>query len=85
MDDVYLFSKIDKLYVLYSENASEENLKIALENQNIENGLIVFINEYVDNNEYLDKLKAVTGLNSCTWIERMNACDIYYLTQENSN
>ena len=85
MDDVYLFSKIDKSYVLYSENASEENLKTALENQDIDNGLIVFINEYVDNNEYLDKLKAVTGLNSCTWIERMNACDIYYLTQENSN
>lgn len=79
MDDIYLFSLIDESYVMDSKLINTDSFKNILENKNLQNGLRVFINEGNENDECIEMLLDVTGLEKCDYVKRMNACDIYYL------
>ena len=57
---------------------SEEKLKEVLKDKNLENGLIVICNESFDKQEVIDDLKNISG-QDMKHIQRMNACDIFYL------
>ena len=58
---------------------SEQNIKTVFANKDISNGIIVFINEGQENDEILAKLKEATELEGWTYLERLNACDLYIL------
>ena len=79
MDDIYLFSLIDESYIMDSKLISEENIKEILKDKNLEKGLRVFINEGNNNDECIEMILNVTGLEEWNYVKRMNACDIYYL------
>ena len=79
MDDIYLFSLIDESYIMDSKLISEENIKEILKDKNLEKGLRIFINEGNNNDECIEMILNVTGLEEWNYVKRMNACDIYYL------
>lgn len=81
LDDILLFSKIDKSYIAKDTECNDENVKKILEKENTQNGLIIFINEENENDEILETIKNVTNLEKITHLKRMNACDIYYISK----
>lgn len=79
LDDLYLFTILDKSYIMDVREFNEETLNKIFTNINLENGLIVIINEGIEHKTYLDKLSEMLNLKSCDYVQRMNACDIYEL------
>ena len=78
LDDIYLCTLSPETYILDVNSLSEEKLKEVLKDKNLENGLIVICNEGFDKQEVIDDLKKISG-QDMEHIQRMNACDIYYL------
>ena len=79
MDDLYLFTKIDKSYILDSQLFSKEKIKDIFEGINTNEGIRVVITEGLPQT---DQVYAVMeALNKDTFIElkRMNACNIYVI------
>lgn len=81
LDDIYSFIKIEESYILDVNLASEEKIKEVLENKNVEDGILLWVNEGFDKEEYIEMIMDVTQLNTCEHVKRMNACDIYYLSK----
>ncbi len=79
LDDILLFSILDESYIARDMEYTEKNIEMVFENKDISKGIIVFINEGQENDEILEKLREATGLESWTYLERLNACDLYYL------
>ena len=79
LDDILLFSKIDESYIAKDLECSSENVNKILENKDITNGIVVFVNEGQDNDTILEKIKETVNLTSIRYLKRMNACDIYYI------
>lgn len=80
LDDIYLCTLAPKTYILDVNNLSEENLRKILKGQNLENGLIVICNEGFNSEEVKKELKKISG-QEMEHVQRMNACDIYYLNK----
>ena len=80
LDDIYLCTLSPETYILDVNSLSEENLREVLKDKNLENGLIVICNEGFDKQEVIDDLKNISG-KDMEHIQRMNACDIYYLDE----
>lgn len=80
LDDILLFSKINESYVAKDMEANEENINTIFNNKDISNGIIVFLNEGQNNDEILNEISIILKLNSIEHLKRMNACDIYYIT-----
>lgn len=79
LDDIYLFTKFEKSYILNIENANEQKIDEILKDKDIKNGIIVWVNEGFEREEYLDLIKNYNSFENCEHIKRMNACDIYYI------
>ena len=79
MDDIYLFTKLDKSYIMDSEFANKDKIKETLEQVDITKGLILFINANLENDDYINMIIEGTQLNTCEYMKRLNACDVYYL------
>ena len=79
LDDILLFSILDESYIAKDMEYSEQNIKTVFVNKDISKGIIVFINPGQENDEILAKLRDVTGLKNWSYLERLNACDVYYL------
>ena len=79
LDDILLFSILDESYIAKDMEYSEQNIKKVFANKDISKGIIVFINPGQENDEILAKLRDVTGLEGWSYLERLNACDVYYL------
>lgn len=79
LDDILLFSILNESYITKDYDFSEERIKQILNNKDISNGIILFINGWQDNDSIIESTAEITGLNTCTYLERLNACDIYYL------
>jgi hypothetical protein len=77
LDDLYLFTILDNSYIMDANEFSKENLTEIFKDINLENGLIVFINGGLENDNYLNELVETLNLNSIEYVQRMNACDIY--------
>ena len=78
LDDIYLFSLVDESYIAKDMAYNDENMQKLLEGKDISNGLIVFINAGQQNDDILSVLTDATSIESCTWVKRLNACDVYY-------
>ena len=57
----------------------EENIKEIMQNKNISNGMLIFINDGQNNNELLEKIKNTLQLKNTTYLKRLNACDVYLI------
>lgn len=78
LDDIYLFSLVDESYIAKDMEYNNENMQKLLEGKDISNGIIVFINGGQQNDDILSILTEATSIESCTWVKRLNACDVYY-------
>lgn len=79
LDDIYMFTKIDNSYILDSELFNKEKLEEIFEKVDIQNGITVFINGGLNNDELLNILTKTLNCSSYKWVQRMNACDIYFI------
>lgn len=79
LDDIYMFTKIQESYILKVENANIEEIDKILIGKDISKGIVLWVNEGFEKEEYLDMIKNTTNLKKCEHISRMNACDIYYI------
>ncbi len=79
LDDILLFAKIDESYIAKDINLTEQNVLQIMEGKDLSNGMVVFINEGQENDELLDIIKKALGLEKIDYLERLNACDVYYL------
>ena len=77
LDDIYMFTKLDNSYILDSKLFNVEKVREVFDGIDIKNGIIVFINGGLENDECLETLKEELNCSSYKWIKRMNACDIY--------
>lgn len=80
LDDILLFSKINESYIAKDMEVNEENINIIFNNKDVSNGVIVFLNEGQNNDEILNGISNILKLNSIEHLKRMNACDVYYIT-----
>ena len=80
LDDILLFSVINESYVAKDMESSNENINKIFENKDISKGIIVFINEGQDNDSILKVISDELKLEKITYLKRMNACDIYYIS-----
>ena len=79
LDDIYLFARIDESYILDIKDANKEKIEEILQNKNVENGIIVWVNEGFERDEYLKLIMEYHNYKECQHLKRMNACDIYYI------
>ena len=79
LDDIYLFSIIDKSYIAKDLELNEDNIKNILSNIDLNSGLYIFINDFQDNNTIINLTKEVTNLENVKHVARLNITDLYYL------
>lgn len=79
LDDLYLFTILDKSYIMDVTKFNEDTVSEIFTDINLGNGVIVIINEGIEHETYLNKLSETLNLKRCNHIQRMNACDIYEL------
>lgn len=78
LDDIYLFTLVEDSYVLKAEDLSEEKVQEILDGKEFPNGIIIMCNEGTDK-EKIEQCFSNVSENEMEYIQRMNACDIYYL------
>lgn len=81
LDDIYLFTKIEESYILDIEKANEEKIEEILNNKNIDDGILLWVNEGFEKEEYIKMIMDIKELKKCKHLKRMNACDIYYISR----
>jgi len=81
LDDIYLFTKIEESYILDIEKANQENIDKILENKDLDSGILLWVNEGFEKENYIEMIKKNNNRNfeNCKHLKRMNACDIYYI------
>lgn len=79
MDDLYLFTKLDKSYIMDSKLANADEINRVLSSADMANGIILFINSNLQNDDYINIILNETKLEKCEYMKRLNACDMYYL------
>ena len=73
LDDILLLSNIKESYIAKDIECNEENIKEIMQNKNISNGMLIFINDGQNNNELLEKIKNTLQLKNTTYLKRLNA------------
>ena len=79
LDDILLFSILDESYVTLNIDYNEDTILKILKGKNINRGITIFINDGQDNNKILEIVQKALNLKQVSHIERLNACDVYYL------
>lgn len=79
LDDILLFSILDESYIAKDIEPTEENITSILQEKDISNGIVLFINEGQDNDNIIENIINATSLTKCEYLKRLNACDVYYI------
>ena len=77
--DILLLSNIKESYIAKDIECNEQNIKEIMQNKDISNGMLIFINDGQNNNELLEKIKNTLQLKNTTYLKRLNACDVYLI------
>ena len=80
LDDILLFSKINESYIAKDLECSVENIKTIFQEKDTSKGVIIFINKDEENEKILESIGNTLGLKNVEHMQRMNACNIYYLS-----
>lgn len=78
LDDILLFSRIEESYVAKDFEMTPESYKPITEGRDLSKGVYVFINAGQHNDNVLGTFCQSSGLNKVRWVQRLNACDVYY-------
>lgn len=81
LDDILLFANIKESYIAKDIECTKDNISEIFKNKDLSNGVLVFINDWQDNDKILDTIKETTNLYSVTYLKRLNMCDVFYITQ----
>ena len=79
LDDILLFSKIEESYIAKDIDYEKNNIQKILEDKDISNGIIIFINEEQNNENIIEKITKQLNFSNYEHLERLTKCDIYYL------
>ena len=79
MDDLYLFTKIDKSYILDSELFSKKKIEEIFKDIDTENGIRIIISEGLPQVDYIYTIKEVLDKSSFSELKRLNACNMYII------
>lgn len=79
LDDILLFALVDTSYIAKDIECTEENIQEIVKDKDISKGVVIFINERQENDKILDTIKNALTLNNVSWIEGLNACNVYYI------
>lgn len=79
LDDILLFANITESYIAKDMECNEENIKKILLDKDISDGVLVFINGGQENEEIIQVIQKATNFNQTTYLQRLNACDVYYI------
>ena len=82
LDDILLFAKLDNSYIAKDLKYSSENINQIFEEKDTQKGIIVFINKDEGNEKVLEPLCNTLDLKNVKFLKRMNACNIYYVTND---
>lgn len=80
LDDILLFANIDESYIAKDLQCNEENIREILEGKDISKGIVVFINDGQENEELINIITKSINCYEVKYLQRLNACDIYYIT-----
>ena len=80
LNDILLFAKINESYILKDNTNIEDNLPPILENKDISNGIIIFINYEQDKEDIINKVKETLNFTECKHLKRLTSCDVYYIS-----
>ena len=79
LDDILLFANIKESYIAKDIECTEEKISEIFKDKDLSNGILVFINDWQDNDKILDTIKKSTNLYSVTYLKRLNMCDVFYI------
>lgn len=79
LDDILLFAKINKSYIAKDIECNSQNIKQIMKDKDISHGILVFINDGQEKDEKIDIIKETFGFEQTTYLQRLNACDLYYI------
>ena len=79
LDDILLFANIEESYIAKDIDCGEKEIKKILEYQDISNGILIFINDWQDNEKIINIIQNATNLYDVTYLQRLNMCDVYYI------
>lgn len=79
LDDILLFANINESYIAKDIECTEEKIKEIMKDRDISNGMLLFINDGQKNEELLNRIKELTNLDKITYLQRLNACDVYVI------
>ena len=79
LDDILLFANIEESYIAKDIECNEKNIKEIVKNKDISNGVLIFINDWQDNEEIINTIRVSTELHDVTYLKRLNMCDVYYI------
>lgn len=82
MDDLYLFTKIDKSYILDSKLFSKEKIQEIFEKVDTEKGIRIIISEGLPQVDYIYTIKDVLNKDSFSELKRLNACNVYIIEKD---
>lgn len=79
LDDILLFAKINKSYIAKDIECNSQNIKQIMKDKDTSHGILVFINDGQEKDEKIDIIKETFGFEQTTYLQRLNACDLYYI------
>lgn len=79
LDDFLLFAKINKSYIAKDIECNSQNIKQIMKDKDTSHGILVFINDGQEKDEKIDIIKETFGFEQTTYLQRLNACDLYYI------
>lgn len=79
LDDILLFSIIENSYIAKDMEVTEDRVKAIVEDKDLSNGLIIFINSWQENDKIMKTVKEVTHLENDEYLVRLNNSDVYFL------
>ena len=79
LDDILLFAKINKSYIAKDIECNSQNIKQIMKDKDKSHGILVFINDGQEKDEKIEIIKETFGFEQTTYLQRLNACDLYYI------
>lgn len=79
LDDILLFAKINKSYIAKDIECNSQNIKQLMKDKDTSYGILVFINDGQEKDEKIEIIKETFGFEQTTYLQRLNACDLYYI------
>lgn len=79
LDDIYLFTLLDESYIAPDVDCTEETFRRIFDGKDTSGGVIVFINNFQDDERILTTVQNALGLREHKKLSELNAGAVYYV------